>query len=223
MLPIKNSLAYKLIQTSLSISLLLAFTFNASLAQSGRNKTTPTKPSQPSQPTNPASTSEKREEENNAKNNSPPGIPILVVYYSQIISGAQIFSNIVTKGCLERLKESTLVRPGAGREMNRKEAFDFAKASKDTFVLWFELESDIGDRDNVNNRTPPSVVNFVLYSPETGKTKSSGHVYTRNRVPLTTKIPTTNYPGEFQLRQAGEELADRILDTLSLPKPPRRI
>lgn len=223
MRPTHQSYPFNVTRIALSFLLLLSFNLNGVLAQSGRNKPTEKKGGPPSPATTPAPAGEKNEAEIKPKTNSAPGIPILIVYYSQIISGAQIYSNMVTRGCLERLHESSLVKPGTGSEMNRKEAYDFARASKDTYVLWFELEADIGDTGNINNRTPPSVVNFVLYSPETGKTKSSGHVYTRNRVPLTTRIPSTNYPGEVQLRQAGEELADRILDTLSLPKPPRRI
>ena len=179
MLPTQLSFSYKPFRIALFLFLLLHLGIISIFAQSGRNKSTPNKPS-PTTP-QPSPAPEKKEEAVKPPNNQDSGIRILVVFYRPIITNSGIFSQIVTRGCLERLQQSTLLKAGAGAEMNRKEAYDFAKASKDTYVLWFQLQSDFGDSDNLNNRSVPSVVDFVLFIPETGKTKTSGHVYTRQR------------------------------------------
>jgi hypothetical protein len=59
-----------------------------------------------------------------------------------------------------------------------------------------------------------------LYTPVTGKTKTSGHVYQRQSA--IGSIPQGNMTAEYALRRAGRELADRILGTLNLPLPPDR-
>jgi hypothetical protein len=59
-------------------------------------------------------------------------------------------------------------------------------------------------------------VNFIVYKPETGKVQTQGNVYQRRRGVL----PQYQVVEE-SLREAGREMADRILDSLNILKPSR--
>jgi hypothetical protein len=130
------------------------------------------------------------------------------------------YSQAVQEACLTRLGQSGSIQPTASsKEVNRKEAIDIAKASADTYVVWFELEAD----SNYNSgggmgSVPPQylTVRFEMYTPTTGKTKTSGHIYSGLG---TGGLPI---PGSGrQLRSlfagyAGREMADRVLDNLGV-------
>ncbi|MEW6129183.1 MAG: hypothetical protein AB1757_19240 [Acidobacteriota bacterium] len=202
---LKNRQVYFLIFIIILLTLPL-------FGQSGRNRQNPKKqPASPPQQTQPDND---QPEASQTTKKPEPGIQILVVYYKSNIMHPDAYSDIVLSGCLNRLQESALVSARPGKEMNRKEASDFAKASKDTYVLWFELENEIGESD----RSIPSIVSFTLYLPETGKSKTSGRIYTRQGTIIPRTTPRTTYPGGYRLEIAGEDLADRILNAIGLPK-----
>ncbi|HSB11371.1 MAG TPA: hypothetical protein VLM38_17925 [Blastocatellia bacterium] len=154
-------------------------------------------------------------------------IPVKVVWYLQHINSSSILAGIVQDGCLERLAQTKSVFATPGRDMNRKEASDMAKASSDTYVLWFELELDVVDTEDARVTAGPAnaqyyYVNFEVFAPGTGKHKTSGHIYQRPRGPGGVPMPRTNSTAEFSLRYAGREMADRLLDTLNVPRPSGR-
>jgi hypothetical protein len=156
-------------------------------------------------------------------------IPVKVVWNLPNIGSPTVYTQIVEDGCVERLSQSDLVKPTRGAELNRKQASDIAKASADTYVLWFELDVDAidGGRYPVGSVPPQYLyVNYVVFTPGTGKSRTSGHVYQRQRgpagMPLPLPGPQTGSSADYSLRYAGREMADRLLDALSLSHPPDR-
>lgn len=206
----------------LSILLLLS-TASLSQAQSGRRP--------PKQPTAPDPLPPKQEEppaKQSSDQDSKSRIPVKVVWGLQNINASTIYSRIVEDGCMERLSKSGSVRATPAADMNRKQAHDIAKGSTDTYVLWFELEVDVADTDRAALGGVPAqylYVRYEVFTPGTGKTKTSGRVYQRRvgpgGVPLP-RLPRTTGSAEYSLRYVGREMADRLLDTLNLPRPSER-
>ncbi|MBI3654428.1 MAG: hypothetical protein HY231_25650 [Acidobacteria bacterium] len=201
----------------LLVSLML-FPFGSANAQSGRKiPKTPTKP--------PETTTPKEPPPSHNASPSPtkaPQLAVLVTFQLQTFN-SEIYSRYVAQGCLERLHRALAVKGQSGREMNRKEAADFAKASAEVYVLWFELESDAFNSASASRNDISSMyVNYVLYAPNTGKLLSSGHVYQNQRGGLTRQLPQNLMTAEYLLRRTGSELADRVFKVLNLPLPPER-
>lgn len=188
--------------------------------QSGRR--IPKKPSSPdpapsAQPEQPIESPQPKE--------TKPQTPVFVASYLAYINTSNIYTNAVMDGCLNRLYESPMIKVRRGKEMNRKEASDYAKASEDTYVVWIQLEVDAAssDRSGVGPVNPYSLyVDYVVFAPKTGKSKSAGRVYQRDRRLGGSPLPRTTGVAEYSLRDAGIETADRVLDTLGFALPPRR-
>jgi hypothetical protein len=209
---------YISVRLGLVCIVLAAALSSFALAQSGR------KP--PQQPKSPDPLPQKQDEPPIVQPSNKPSssqIPVKVIWYLPNIGTSSIYSEIVEDGCLERLSQSNAVKAIAGREMNRKEAIDAAKASADSYVLWFELDVDAIDAQRTMGSVPPQYlyVKYEVFTPGTGKTRTSGHVYQRGRatpgVPL--PGPQTGSTADYSLRYAGREMADRLLDALSLSHP----
>ena len=200
--------------------LLLLGSTPISQAQSGRRP--------PKRPTSPDPLPPKQEEppiKPSSDQNSGPKIPIKVVWHLSYVGSSTIYSRTVLEACLERLSQSGSVRATtASDEMNRKQASDLAKGSSDTYVVWFELEVDMAYRDRSGiGSVPPQylMVRFEVYTPTTGKTKTSGQVYQRPQGPAGIPIPGPGTSGTavYSLGYAGHELADRVLDSLGIARP----
>lgn len=195
---------------------------SVSRAQSGRKPPKaptapdPLPPKQEEPPIKPSSDQDKKNK-----------IPVKVVWHLQTVNLSTMYPRIVQDGCLDRLSQSGSVQPGAAEDLNRKQAIDIAKGSTDTYVLWFELEIDVADIDRAGiGGVPPQYlyVRYELYTPGTGKTKSSGNVYQRGRGPggIPVPLPRTNGSAEYLLRTCGREMADRVMDAISVARPPER-
>src|SRR5262249_21223786 len=201
----------------LSSSLLLGASL-ISQAQSGRRP--------PKRPESPDPLPPKQEEPpvKPSDENSKSLIPVKVVWYLGMVSSSNIYTRTVEEGCLERLSQSGRVKATPAEDVNRKQASDMAKASTDTYVLWFELQVDAayGDHSGMGNVPPQYLqVRYEVFTPSTGKTKTAGNVYQRSRGPggVPLPLPGTTASAAYSLRYAGQEMADRLLDTLGLPRP----
>lgn len=204
----------------LTCILLLLSAAPLSQAQSGRRT--------PKRPTSPDPLPPKAEEppvKQSSDNNSSPKLPVKVVWHLTYISSSTIYTRTVLDACLERLSRSGSISAStAPDEMNRKQAIDIAKASTDVYVLWFELEIDsaYNDRGGIGS-VPPQYLNvrFELYTPTTGKAKTSGHIYQRPHGPGGVPLPGPGTTGSayYSLGYAGREMADRVLDTLGVARP----
>jgi hypothetical protein len=196
---------------------LLIFLPSTANAQSGRRL--PKLPPKPTETTPPKEIP--AEESKLAKpQENKPLVSVLVVYQLYNVMSSQYLTNAVLDGCLERLQKAMGLTARFGKEMNRKEASEAAKKSSDTYVLWLQLESESFGQDTGRNSAQSYYVNYVLYSPGTDKSKSSGHVYQRQRG--VGQIPQGDITAEYALKRAGRELADRVLGALNLPLPPER-
>ena len=205
-----------------SVSLLLfalLFVTAASFAQAQSGRRIPKQPgsterNSPSEPEPPPAQQPTPKE-------TAPLLPILAVKNLQTVGSSSIFTDIALGGCLEELKQSTAVEVSSGKDKNRKEASDYAKASKDTYVVLIQLESDTFDTMGGNPRS--FYVSYVAFAPGTGKVKTQGHIYQgQSRGPVGLPIPRSTASIEYELRRCGREAADRVLDALNIAPPRRR-
>ncbi|HJQ26299.1 MAG TPA: hypothetical protein VKA60_20465 [Blastocatellia bacterium] len=198
------------------------FCFNAVVAQAQSGRRIPKRPTT-ADPTTPKE-SEPPVAPPEEKKPEKPALSILLAKHSyDIVYSSDIYLGIVMDGFLERVSKmkNIKVEPG-GRDMNRKQAYDAAKAAPDRYVVWFQLVSDSmssapqSDYSYAYNL----YIDYVVFTPGTGKTKTSGHVYQRTRGVGPVGVPVPGRTAvEYSLRYAGMELADRVLGSLDLDSP----
>jgi hypothetical protein len=121
------------------------------------------------------------------------------------------------ESCMKRFKNSGLaVEPGGG--MTRKEAIDRAKRQRDVHVLWLEIrvEEDGSDRPSIG---------YMVLTPQTAKVLTSGRVYLgSSRIgtgSVGVSVPSINgrMPLEYQLREGGRSVADRVMKVFHVESP----
>jgi hypothetical protein len=127
----------------------------------------------------------------------------------------------------DRLAEPQSVHVGASHDgMGRGEAIRKAKAEREGYVVWLQLQVDTvtGGSRNTGNRND-IVIEYAVFAPTTAKQVTSGRTYTlsqRNKgiipVPRTSSIY-----GDRYLNQAAEEAADRILAHFHIRSLPIRL
>jgi len=199
------------------------FVFNAAATagpQSGRRvpkRPTTTDPTTPNESEPPAVQPEE-------KKPAHPAIPIMLAgHLDDMIYSSNVYLNIVMEGFLERTaKINTVKIEPAGRDTNRKQAIDAAKASPNRYVVWFRLVADSMSSAPTSDYAYGYnlYIDFQVYEPGTGKSKTSGHVYQRTRTAGPVGVPMPGRTGvEYNLHYAGMELADRVLSTLDFDSP----
>ena len=211
-----------LIRSFVLLALSLAMLSGAAQAQSGRrlpNRSDPppthpsTAPSIPAEQPAPTKPDKPRQQ--------------LVVSKSTSDSFSNYYADLVVRSCLDRLKEGANASVSLGREMNRKEASDLAKAATDTHVLWLEWDFDRMGSSASSQSQYNSYINYYLYTPGTGKIKTSGRVHPgdyRNRtgvggVGIPLPVPNSAASLEFMLKESGHEIAQRVIDSLNIGRP----
>ncbi|HYJ47757.1 MAG TPA: hypothetical protein VEV81_14165 [Pyrinomonadaceae bacterium] len=113
------------------------------------------------------------------------------------------------RACIERLNESKALNATGGGDMTRKDAIDRAKKGDSTYVLWVEIRDEQGAQNDIS-------LNYSLYMPQTAKVLASGRVYlgTTNTGTGTVGVGVPSVsrrlPIQYQLRDAGREVADRV-------------
>lgn len=157
-----------------------------------------------------------------------PRTPVHVGESTRGMGGASYLSNVVVEACARQLEKSSAVEVTADdRWMTPGEASNRAKASETTYFLAIVIDATSYNNDpraTVNNRPDVDIfVDFSLFTPRTGKTKTHGRLYIRpyaSSGPM--PLPT---PGaarlDYLLRQAGEDVADHVLRALELAVPRR--
>ena len=155
--------------------------------------------------------------------------PVMIVK-SNSSYGVYYADEYVVEGCAARLKQSSALQVQKHpNEMNRKEAGDAAKVSANRYVVFLEMSSDRMryNRDRMGREyIEDAVIDYTVFTPGTGKIKTSGRVYQmRPRggvggvgVPL--PVPSGPATVEYTLKQAGRDVADRIIDSLTVITPP---
>jgi hypothetical protein len=186
-------------------------------AQSGRHLPKHTPSSDVPPPDSPDSKAPADQPE--AKKNDKPGIPITITkHLDDLVYGSDIYLSIVMEGFLQRMSQTNKAvsaMPSSG-DLNRKEAYDLAKTSKDHYVVWYSVIRDT----MATTLSDAYYVDFVIFLPDTGKTKTNGHVYLRPVNAGGVAIPQSSATFEYMLRNAGKELAERVLDSLDIDKIP---
>jgi hypothetical protein len=200
-------------QILLSISLIFACAL-LTQAQSGRRSTSTSS-------TTPTVSGPKTVEKAPAK---APRIHLLVGVESRnpFTNIPYYLSDTVLDNCVRRLADSTDIVPNAvGRGMDRVDAVRRAKAEKEGYVVWLQIESDVIDSGKQQKNGPDELyVRYTIFEPVTAKVRQSGRthqqIYKTGRVGVST--PNKNSPvySEYALKQAAREAAERILEAFDI-------
>ncbi|HEU4390205.1 MAG TPA: hypothetical protein VFV34_20555 [Blastocatellia bacterium] len=155
-----------------------------------------------------------------------PKLSIVVTYGVFSIAGSEdYYARAAANGCLERLNQA-YVKAVPAKEMNRKEASDLAKQSDSGYVTWLELGTSSTQGPQYGNLDPQNLyVEYILYSPGTGKGKISGRVYLSQaartgNVGIGLPIPTNGNSADYLCNRVGREIAERVLSALGIAIPP---
>jgi hypothetical protein len=151
----------------------------------------------------------------------------LVLTYDEDLGGAGFFvgdSKLVLRGFMDRLEKNSTIKHKVEHQMDRKEASDFARSQKDTYVVWLQLS-----RRMISSRTENNdlFVEYAVFIPGTGKSKTEGRVYVRDprrgigigNVPIGLPPPPTSTGGirrDDELLDAGRETAERVMPKLDV-------
>jgi hypothetical protein len=148
------------------------------------------------------------------------------------------FSNIpfsyydsIARACAGRLDDQPAVAIHfAEKDMTRSDAMRAAKAEKEAYVVWLQIqvESVYGDPSRVENLNK-LFLEYAVFAPTTAKQVAWGHTYqTGNR-----KGPVVVGPSgtggsnvdlsERRLRDAAREAAERILSALKMGSIPPHV
>jgi hypothetical protein len=128
----------------------------------------------------------------------------------------QYMVGAVWDGFMDRFRRFSSLRVTT-ENMRRRDAIERAKKETESFVVLLQVETEYLDSGGVGQvNSNDVVVSFNIFSPGTGKIKSSGRVYVRSsRSILGGGIPTGRM-ADSQLYQAGRETADRVISSLNL-------
>jgi hypothetical protein len=135
----------------------------------------------------------------------------------------------VYEACIARLHKSTALSVSPSGDMSRKQATDRAKLQKEAHVVWFEVAANNYQRGgtdaSIRGGDSSFFIDYVIFSPETGKVKKFGRVYPdqvrggSGRVGVSIPSVTGRLPIQYRLQLAGEEIADRIMTEFHIPLP----
>lgn len=204
------------------MAIVFCLTGSISFAQSGRR---PPKKSDPPAPVQPSSTPEPEIKE--AKPEAPR-TPVLVAKNVWGTGDEITYSYTMLEACAAKLAKSGRLEIDVSREdRNRKDASDYAKNSSKIYVVWMELHfTSRYNRSNTRQGDYDSFyIDYNLYEPGTGKSKTGGRVYQqpyRQGTVGPLPVPGGYVPIEYSVRQAGEDVADRILSALNITMPQNR-
>ena len=134
-------------------------------------------------------------------------------------------SYAVHAAAIARLRESrSLEVSGDSKRASRGEAIKQAKESKGQHVVWFELRP-MGAQTARRQPAEEMVIEYTVFQPGTAKRLSGGSVHMRRaRGPLGRMGVPSCYPvlvNEVEYVYGGLEMAERIMQSLSVPPPPR--
>ncbi len=134
------------------------------------------------------------------------------------------YLDIALDACVEKLRKAPgLAVSGGSGKLTRGEAIEQAKQQNVAHVLWLEMRLD----SNGGSSSALSVVlDYSVFAPETAKVVTSGRVYlgeTRRgggRVGIGLPSANRRLPPEYQFRDGGRGVAERVMDKfhVSVPK-----
>jgi hypothetical protein len=132
----------------------------------------------------------------------------------------------VLRHCVSRLADSSSISAQAAeREMKRSDAIKQAKAAKEANIVYLELRPDTVSGDTRGTSSLSNVyLQYTVFAPTTAKIIASGRTYPqtyRNRG-IIVRPNTSGVTSDYELNQAAEEAAERILRSVKIPVPPYR-
>lgn len=133
-------------------------------------------------------------------------------------------SDTVLDNCVRRLGDAAEVTAAAAsRSMNRAEAIRRAKAEKQAYVVWLQIESDLMNSGKQSKNGPDELyVRYTIFEPETANIKQSGRthqlIYKTGRGGVSTPTASKKSPlySEYALKQAAREAAERVLQAFDI-------
>lgn len=124
------------------------------------------------------------------------------------------------RGCADRLRaRSSAAVDEPHKDMGRGEAIEKAKKSSNTYVIILTLKAD-----DMSTRRGDLVLDYLVLTPTTAKVLIAGRAYVnQTRTGPVILGPTSRLPSgvyrESWLREAGEEVADKVLKKLNMGTP----
>ncbi|HYR76225.1 MAG TPA: hypothetical protein VEM96_10315 [Pyrinomonadaceae bacterium] len=131
-------------------------------------------------------------------------------------------SDTVLDNCVRHLADSADVVPNAvGRGMDRVDAVRRAKAEKEDYVVWLQIEGDVLDSGKQQKNGPDELyVRYTIFEPVTAKVRQSGRthqqIYKTGRGGVSTSTKNSPVYSEYALKQAAREAAERILEAFEI-------
>ncbi|HKC63073.1 MAG TPA: hypothetical protein VKB86_05520 [Pyrinomonadaceae bacterium] len=195
--------------------LMILSSYESASAQSGRKNKNATSPQPPVA----------AEPKADAPTSAPPkkSAPLATIIVggdknSSTFYNLSYYVEVAMAGCMDRIKESSGFETIGGGNMTRKDAIDRAKRETASYVLWLEMRTE-SDSSQTN-----LTINYYLYTPQTAKIQTSGHVYvgetTAGTGPVGIGIPsvTKHMPIDYQVKESGREIADRVVSKFPVIK-----
>lgn len=206
--------------------LLLFLMTDVAEAQSGRRAAKPASPSAPAPAPQPEPSAQ-------PKKPAQPEISLLILSdISQNINFSIASPERIARWVGKRLRDASALSVAEGDSTSRKEATNRAKAAKEGFIIFLQLDQ-LGYFTSAPGSARPNYedmrINYYILEPVTGKAKSSGVVYMRDRGGIIGVIGRGQglpvcYPGinrdDYILIQASLEVASRIMNALNVSAGP---
>jgi len=128
------------------------------------------------------------------------------------------YYDAVIAGCAERLRSGSSAEVDASSQsLSRGEAIKKAKESKDTYVVLLTLKLD-----SMASSSNDITVEFMVFTPSTGKIATSGNAYLNSNRAGPISVPRGSSSVLYReqlLKLAGEDVGKRILKSLHLETP----
>ena len=131
-------------------------------------------------------------------------------------------SDTVLDNCVRHLNDATEInaRP-ATRGMTREQASTKAKAEKETFVVFLQIEADLTPTAKQAKKGPDELyVRYTIFEPATARIKQWGRthqqIYKTGQGGVSTNSKDSPVYSEYALKQAAKEAAERVLEAFEI-------
>jgi hypothetical protein len=197
----------------LAVFFLLAITITVD-AQSGRRSSS-------GQTTAPSVSGPKTVEKATVK---APKIQLLISVedHNLLVGVPYYLSDTVLDNCVRRLNDAAEINATtAGRGMTHAEAVVRAKAQKEAFVIFLQIESDIAPSAKQAKNGPDELyVRYTIFEPATARIKQWGRthqqIYKTGQGGVSTSSKNSPVYSEYALKQAAREAAERVLEAFEI-------
>ena len=133
-------------------------------------------------------------------------------------------SDTVLDNCVRRLNDAAEINAAAsGRGLTRAAAIIRAKAQKEAYVIFLQIESDLTDSGKPSKNGPDELyVRYTIFEPATARIKQWGRthqqIYKVGRGGVSAPTSSKNSPlySEYALKQAAKEAAERVLEAFEI-------